>query len=108
MFFINQWEAQEMRALAERSGMQNAAKAQVVLERLIVWANSNSDGWHSWPKPARAAKNLQEALAARFQGPVSERVRDDLTASELRKVFSPVKAFLTRENAPQDVIFQGI
>lgn len=77
--------------------------AQVVWH-LSDWANRNSDGWHSWPKPCRAAGRAQEilseALSQRYRGGV-----EDIDIVTLRKACTPIKAFLTRQGVPHTDVF---
>lgn len=68
------------------------------LRGLMEWANSNSDGWPYWRKPAAASKKLQEVLEAANR----ENWRNtpkDITAKELAQLLIPIKSFLTRQNA---------
>jgi hypothetical protein len=67
----------------------------------MTWTNQNSDGWCYWPKPCRAAKNLQALLQshARYQWDTSE-----VTAEEYRKALVPIKAFRTRQGADFPIV----
>ena len=71
----------------------NLQRAATVLRRLETWTDAHSDGWAYWPKPARAAARLMDALetADRFNPA-------DISAAELTKALAPVKAFLTRQS----------
>lgn len=68
------------------------------LDNLRVWANNHSDGWAYWPKPCRAAKQLQELLSSvdrfQYQG------LSEVTAEDVKKAYRPIKAFLTRQGVP--------
>lgn len=66
-----------------------SGRAAQILADLRDQANEHSDGWHSWPLPARAAAKLM----AFVQGP-----EDAVTRSEanLRRALVPIKAFMTR------------
>lgn len=80
----------------------NLYEGAQVLARLMGWTNSVSDGWQYWPKPKRAAAKLMATLEAkrreRFDGP------DDISAAELTKLVSPIKALLTRQGADHSVL----
>ncbi|QWY81380.1 hypothetical protein SEA_RIZWANA_83 [Arthrobacter phage Rizwana] len=100
---MNQYDVEEA---AERwfspEETPNLHEGAQILLRLLRWTNSHSDGWAYWPKPSRAAAKLIEVLEAkrreRFDGP------DDITEAELRKLVSPIKAFLTRQGADHSVL----
>jgi hypothetical protein len=68
------------------------------LDNLAYWANSNSDGWAYWPKPARAAAKLMELI----EGDGTWKARDDTsraTAAAYAAALRPVRAFRTRQGA---------
>lgn len=95
MMFMNEWDIENaVRWFGPET--PHLAQAAQTLQRLMGWANSHSDGWAYWPKPARAAKGLMTLLddADRFD-PV------DVSDADLRKAYSPIKAMLTREDAVQ-------
>lgn len=84
----------------------NLARAADALNRLADWADDNSDGWAYWPKPSRAAANLQELLTERLGGRfIDTGDIDDLTDAELTAALRPVRSFLTRQGVnPLDVL----
>jgi hypothetical protein len=92
MLFMNQWEI-EM-ALQQHANHPILSKATKLLHDLMELTNSVSDGWHSWPKPCRAAKKLQEMIQNN-RGRNSE--FSNLTEADLKKAIAPIKALLTRE-----------
>lgn len=108
VMFLNQDDVVEIGAAVRLSGLQNVHRAHIVLKRLVDWVNQNSDGWGYWGKPVRASAKLQEALYVRFLGVAGGRVRVDLTDAELKRLFSPVKAFMTRQNVDSGFLFQGL
>lgn len=77
----------------------NLSAAAQTLTGLIVWTNANSDGWAYWPKPVRSAKSLQTILAAALSEYHRTGVVDDTTGPALKKAYTPIKAFLTRQQA---------
>lgn len=82
----------------------NLSAAAQTLTRLIVWTNANSDGWSSWPKPVRAAKALQTILSAALTEYHRTGVVDDTTGPALKRAYTPIKAFLTREQADHSTV----
>lgn len=82
----------------------NLKRAVDTLLRLAYWANANSDGWHSWPKPSRASQKLQQIAHdyVLYVNPRDEK-SGDITAAQLTAALAPVKAFLTRQGLPADV-----
>ncbi|ALY10869.1 hypothetical protein WILDE_87 [Arthrobacter phage Wilde] len=86
----------------DREDTPNLYEGAQILARLMGWTNSISDGWQYWPKPKRAAAKLMATLESkrreRFDGP------DDISAAELTKLVSPIKAMLTRAGADHSVL----
>lgn len=103
MLFMNEYEVEDAGATFDSTDTPNLATGARILSELVDWANSNSDGWAYWPKPARAARalmeRLQEARTTYFKG---HEVKD-LTDSQLKQALAPIKAFLTRQGVPHDV-----
>lgn len=104
---MNQWEIEGAADWAYENG-ENLYKGALVLHNLMRWANNNSDGWHMWPKPARAAAKLIQLLEDkqrdyREDGVVSRAGETgiveftDATDAQLKAAFAPIKAFLTRQ-----------
>jgi hypothetical protein len=92
MNFMNEWEIEDA-VLQFRDDRILGAAAQT-LSNLCELANTNSDGWAYWPKPARAANKLMCLL----QGAMNRREPLKVTSAQVRGAYSPIKAFLTREN----------
>ena len=95
MSWMNEYDVEDaVRSLTDTDETPNLATGALVLERLVNWTNSNSDGWPYWTKPSNAAAKLQELLQAadRFNP-------KDCTEAELKKTLTPIKAFLTRQGA---------
>jgi hypothetical protein len=72
-------------------------------------ANQNSDGWHIWPKPARAASKLMDLINRHDEverGAYQRRPGVDytpVTAQEVAAALRPVKAFRTRSGIQFDI-----
>lgn len=108
MTWMNRWEVEDAVNLFHQTGTPNLASASAALDNLVQWTDRHSDGWSSWPKPARAAKSLMALLQAkekdyREDGCVSRAGESgvveftDATEAEMKKALAPVKAFLTRQ-----------
>lgn len=100
MLFLNSFDIASAERQAAGDDRPNLAKAVTTVARLAEWADSHSDGWHSWPLPCRAAKKLQEHIQREYVGRYDDRTGEDLTDAELRAALSPVKSFLTRQGVP--------
>lgn len=71
-------------------GHQVLSKAARLLAAVAEDANNNSDGWHSWPLPCRACKQLITLIEAGDTGNIP------LMEHQFRKALAPIKAFYTR------------
>src|SRR3954470_4210719 len=78
--------------------------AVLTLANLAVWADQHSDGWHSWPKPARAAAKLMEMIERDGTSQWRSATRPDVTYLELKRALAPVKAFRTRQHADFEIV----
>lgn len=106
MIYLNDHEIDNaQRAAAEDIHRPNLQMAVLTLARLQEWANRNSDGWHSWPKPCRAASKLQEHVQREYLGRWDSRTEDDITKTQLKAALSPVRSFLTRHGSGTDEVF---
>lgn len=99
MLFMNEYDVQE----AEQAFRNDPVlgPAVLTLRNLVDWTNRNSDGWAYWPKPCRAAKNLQQLLQSQHRYASNP---DDVTASDVRAALRPIKAFRTRQGADFDIV----
>lgn len=85
MLFMNTMEIDE--AIQRHAKHTVLYRASKLLADLRDLADSVSDGWCYWPKPARSARKLMELI----------RDNPSPTETDLLKAVSPIKAFLTRE-----------
>jgi hypothetical protein len=102
VLFMNEHEVEETLHDIDPEETPNLAAGAQVLSALVDWANSNSDGWHAWPKPCRAAKNLQQVFqdkgyAIRFGQDRDGSPLEDINAADLNKALRPIKTFLTTQ-----------
>jgi hypothetical protein len=80
-----------------RASKPNRLALALVVRNLADWADSASDGWHSWPKPCRAAAQAMALLEGDGTNAWYDRaVREDITDAEMLAAVRPIKAFLTR------------
>lgn len=79
------------------------------LECLRIWTNANSDGWAYWPKPSRAAAKLQNLLyeADRYER-TNRREGAWPTKADVKKAYTPIRAFLTRQIRAGKYVTPGI
>lgn len=99
MLFMNEYDIESAVLLWEREEAAATLRLARDLQRLAEWANANSDGWHSWPKPCRAAKALQQRLQdaeSQYRGGLDLAIIEADSANARSRVLAPVRAFLTR------------
>jgi hypothetical protein len=102
MRFMNRWDID--RAVGMYADHPVLGPATETIRDLMEWTDRNSDGWHVWPKPCRAAKRLMELIErdgtnAYFGGP-----RLDATVEEYKAALRPIKAFRTRYAGDFDIV----
>lgn len=93
MRFMNEWDIER----ATTSDHPVILKAALTLRNLAEWADSHSDGWAYWPKPARSAAKLMELIEA--DGTWQGQQNNDPTMADLKRALAPVKSFRTRMGA---------
>lgn len=101
---MNEYEITEAWHFTVHNGLDNYRRGALVLSRLKTWTNQNSDGWMHWAPPSRASARLQEALQEMMR--THWREVEDLTEAELRKLFTPIKSFLTRRGVDHSEVFR--
>lgn len=101
---LNEYEITEAWHFAGTNNLPNLRRGALILSRLRGWTNQNSDGWAYWAPPSKASARLQTAL----QEMMRTHYRDvqDITEAELRKMLSPIKAFLTRRGVDHAEVFR--
>jgi len=80
MMWMNSYEISE--ALVRFENHPVLSKAARLLDMLREETDNHSDGWHSWPRPARAAERLMVLLKS-GRG----------TEQDLKLAVRPIKAF---------------
>lgn len=112
MLYMNDYDMMLARRTAEYMKWPVTLEATRILHRLMIWTDENSDGWHSWPKPCRAARQLQERIQDQERkAHIDYPQQYDMTYNERDLALRPIKAFLTRQGVVWDVrqwILEGV
>lgn len=99
---MNEYDITTARQWAKSRDWTVTVEATRILDRLRVWADENSDGWAHWPKPCRAAKQLQERIQEQERkANVDWPQVYDMTYNDRDKALRPIKAFLTRQGVSE-------
>lgn len=103
---MNEREIEEALRWFDEEDQPNLIHGARVLYRLVRWTNGCSDGWPYWHKPRRASQKLQElVLAGRERNRRNYGDLHDITETELKRAFSPIKSMLTRQGADHKEVF---
>jgi hypothetical protein len=86
--FMNRYDVEL--AVQRYANGTNAALSQgaLFLQAFVEETDDNSDGWSTWPLPARAASQLMTML--------SSGLNRHPTGADYQKALRPIKAFYTR------------
>ncbi len=101
MTWMNTYEIEERRTQYAEHPILGPATATLV--NLVVWTNRNSDGWHSWPKPGRAAEKLMDLIQGDRMSRFDDE-REDVTEAAYKAALRPIKAFRTRHTADFQIV----
>lgn len=77
----------------------NVRKGVHLLLRLMQSVNAQSDGWHSWPAPAKAADKLMTLLQS--VGNLNYGTHGTISDADFRKAVAPIKSMVTRQRELQ-------
>jgi len=101
-FIMNEAEIEAAMSAAEVSEQSPLQSAVFTLFNLMEWTNRSSDGWAYWLKPLRASAKLQGLVhgATDWTG----RPKAAISAADVKKAYSPIKAFLTKQGIDHDLI----
>jgi len=102
MLFMNEYEIED--AVRQHADDPVLGPASLTLRNLMDWTNRNSDGWAYWPKPCRAAKNLQALIQK--HNPLSLRwgCYEADCAEEYKLALRAIRAFRTRQGADFEIV----
>jgi hypothetical protein len=104
--FMNEHDVRETLANVhechEVEEVPNLYTAARILDALVEWTNSHSDGWPYWQKPSQAASTLMQAFhdrdyALRFGQERDGSPLTDVDEAALAAMLRPIKAFLTKQ-----------
>jgi hypothetical protein len=107
MRFMNDYDIQRAVSRFTQANKPNRLGAALVIANLAEWADTVSDGWHSWPKPCRAAEGLIRLVESTTHEANQRQEDVDATDAELAAAVKPVKAFLTRMAKQQHGLYPG-
>lgn len=94
-FILNEYQIDNaVRRFGHDDERPNLSAAVRTLDDLVDWTDHNSDGWPYWSAPAKASAKLQRLIAG-----VDWLDPQDISASDLRKAYIPIRSFRTRKNA---------
>jgi hypothetical protein len=96
MNFMNDYDLDNAVSRFTRATKPNRLGLALVVRALAEETNWVSDGWHSWPKPCRAAARAISLIESRTYRENEEQERTDITDAEFRAAVTPIKSFLTR------------
>lgn len=111
MLFMNDYDLTMARRRFTAATCPNRLALVMVVDHLREWADSHSDGWHSWPLPARAAKKAMEHIESRTNAENQEQEDSDITTAQMLAAVIPIRAFLTRQKATaeeKELIFRAV
>ena len=100
---MNEYEITNAWHFAGVNNLPNLGRCALILSRLATWTNQNSDGWAYWTPPQRASARLQAVLEEMMR--THYRDVQDIPEAELGKLFTPIKAFLTRRGVDHSEVF---
>ena len=95
--FMNEHDVEQVGRLVIAARLDNLIVGARVLDALVEWTNSCSDGWVYWQKPRKAATKLMEMLDDRMRNQYRQNGLMDCTDAELRQALVPIKTFLTKQ-----------
>ena len=105
--FMNTWEIDEAVDLFRTHPLLGPATR--TLANLRDHADHNSDGWAYWPKPARAAKQLQELIHYTPDGvPWWDTDRVDVTKAQVRKAYTYRSRPSATQRRPAQHLHRGV
>lgn len=105
MHFMNDYDIETAQYRFSQGDTPNREKVADAVAKLAEWADNNSDGWHSWPKPCNAASKAMDLIDPHTNADYDRMYATDATEAEVKKAFTPIKSFLTRQGVAHSEIF---
>lgn len=102
MHFMNEYEI--LRAEERFDSHPTLGPATKTLANLMATVNRCSDGWPYWSAPVRAADKLMTLIEGDRSWEATYGDRDDVTAAQVKKAYTPIKAFLTRKGLTCELV----
>lgn len=97
MQYLNAYEIDTALDAFDGDETPNLCAAAQTLANLADWTNENSDGWAYWAKPKNAAKALINQISDSLSDYHRSGTADDTTGPHLKKCYTPIKSFLTKQ-----------
>ena len=95
--YLNEFEVEDAERVFHLEGHPNLYRGAQIVHELMDYADANSDGWHVWKAPRKAADRLIETVDYGRREHLHGRLFGDIREEQLNSLLRPVKAFLTRE-----------
>lgn len=99
MSFMNDYDLDHAVSRFTRSSTPNRLALALTVRTLAEETGKVSDGWHSWPKPCRAAAKAIALIESRTYAENQAQEAEDITDAEMQAALRPIKSFLTRHAA---------
>jgi hypothetical protein len=106
MKFMNDYDIETAQYRFSQGSTPNREKVADIVAKLADWADSNSDGWAFWPKPAKAAAKAMDLIDPQTNADYDRMYATDATEAEVKAALSPIKSFLTRNGVAHSEIFE--
>jgi hypothetical protein len=100
--YLNDYEVEDAERVFHLDGLPNLYRGAAVIHALMDYANANSDGWHMWKAPRKAASGLIDVVDDARRNHLRGHLFGDITDEQLKGLLRPVKSFLTRDKVDQD------
>ena len=98
MLFMNDYDLDMARRRFTAAACPNRLGLVMVVDALREWADTVSDGWAHWPKPANGAKRAMELIESRRHEENRGQEKHDITHQQVLEAVRPIRSFLTRQD----------
>ena len=97
--WMNQVDIEVLNQNINGHACPNVRKGVRLLYRLMQAVNSQSDGWHSWPAPGKAAEKLMDIIRA--TGNIWYNLHGSITDAQLKAAVIPIRRMVTVQREKQ-------